>query len=351
VVLCGGVLPSHHDQLSLVSLSPSPLPFHSHHYRHHRQHTGHSLSILRSDFFTRRDGRTSTVPLSCVIIPPSPPSHCPLKCQNRRCAARKRAVRTSSKSAKNHGVSLGETLKMPPRSKVPALTAAGVGGLVPCAVCGRTFAMDRIAVHQKICRKNSAGVKKRGEFDTSKQRTNELNSDGGGFGGGFGAPPPRRNPRGSKSKLHKKSSATPPAAAPSTKGPKGIPKWKQQHMEFQRMVRGGGGANGGGVQERSAAAPSYTDSNMVPCPHCNRTFSDSAAERHIPKCKNIINRPKNPTGSGSSSYTVSRISNGRAPSRERDKGGRSGLHNSATQGMHNYVYICIYACMYLCVYV
>lgn len=32
--------------------------------------------------------------------------------------------------------------------------------------------------------------------------------------------------------------------------------------------------------------------STVPCPHWNRKFSSAAAERHIPICKSIVNKPK-----------------------------------------------------------
>jgi hypothetical protein len=31
--------------------------------------------------------------------------------------------------------------------------------------------------------------------------------------------------------------------------------------------------------------------SSIPCPHCDRKFSNKAAERHIPICKSIINKP------------------------------------------------------------
>lgn len=39
-------------------------------------------------------------------------------------------------------------------------------------------------------------------------------------------------------------------------------------------------------------ASSGPDPNLVPCPNCGRSFSDKAAERHIPKCSEIKARPK-----------------------------------------------------------
>eukprot|EP00747_Dinoflagellata_sp_TGD_P218184 gnl/TRDRNA2_/TRDRNA2_90475_c0_seq1.p1 gnl/TRDRNA2_/TRDRNA2_90475_c0~~gnl/TRDRNA2_/TRDRNA2_90475_c0_seq1.p1 ORF type:complete len:408 (+),score=56.85 gnl/TRDRNA2_/TRDRNA2_90475_c0_seq1:70-1293(+) len=47
-----------------------------------------------------------------------------------------------------------------------ATTAAAEAGLVPCAICGRTFSMDRVAKHQAICQKAS---KKRPVFNCQRE--------------------------------------------------------------------------------------------------------------------------------------------------------------------------------------
>ena len=40
--------------------------------------------------------------------------------------------------------------------------------------------------------------------------------------------------------------------------------------------------------------PSIEESELVPCPYCNRKFNPTTAERHIPKCKDTVHRPKPP---------------------------------------------------------
>lgn len=37
-----------------------------------------------------------------------------------------------------------------------------------------------------------------------------------------------------------------------------------------------------------------TNPDYIQCPHCMRRFNQIAGERHIPKCKDTINKPKPP---------------------------------------------------------
>lgn len=79
-------------------------------------------------------------------------------------------------------------------------------------------------------------------------------------------------------------------------GGAGYSKWRQQSEEFREamraMRRGGGGGGGGGGM--SSYKPSKPDPSLVQCPYCGRRFNQIAADRHIPICKNTINRPKPP---------------------------------------------------------
>lgn len=38
----------------------------------------------------------------------------------------------------------------------------------------------------------------------------------------------------------------------------------------------------------TAAAP---DPSLTACPHCRRSFNKQAAERHIPRCRDIVAKP------------------------------------------------------------
>ena len=108
----------------------------------------------------------------------------------------------------------------------------------------------------------------------------------------FGDPASRTGPRAGQVKKPKRS------------------KWRAQHQELQaaiRAMRGGGrgrdpwgGSTTGGSDADASAfgtndySNGYGGQDFVPCPHCHRTFSESTAERHIPKCKTTIARPRPP---------------------------------------------------------
>jgi NADH pyrophosphatase NudC (nudix superfamily) len=84
----------------------------------------------------------------------------------------------------------------------------------------------------------------------------------------------------------------------------GLPLWKQQHLDFINNVRYAKKmkdveSRGGDV--RSVKAPvQYHDptADYKMCPYCGRKFAQQVAERHIPSCKNTINKPKPPPNMG-----------------------------------------------------
>lgn len=52
---------------------------------------------------------------------------------------------------------------------------------------------------------------------------------------------------------------------------------------------------GGSISNLPPPPPSK-NLDYVQCPHCLRKFNQTAAERHVPKCKDTVNKPKPPPG-------------------------------------------------------
>lgn len=132
-----------------------------------------------------------------------------------------------------------------------------------CRYCNRGFAPDRLRRHEGVC---LAGKRRKVKvFHSEKQRVSGE------------------------------------ALAVRQAGRKGKPKsrWRRQHEEFLgaiRYARRIARAQAAGLDIRLLPAPavsSHTE-DYVQCPFCDRRFSQNAAERHIPKCRDIINRPKPP---------------------------------------------------------
>ena len=150
--------------------------------------------------------------------------------------------------------------------------------LEPCPQCGRKFSRDALSKHMRICSKVFG--KKRKAFDMSKQRLDDeaqkLNSRGGvggGSRGGAGSRGGGYNKKASKAAKCKNQSQMLREAI-------------QASRMTEKMLKEGKSLKDIPVQQSSAP------DNRVPCPYCNRKFSEEAAERHIPKCKNIKSRPK-----------------------------------------------------------
>ncbi|GFT15611.1 zinc finger C2HC domain-containing protein 1A [Nephila pilipes] len=144
-------------------------------------------------------------------------------------------------------------------------------GQEQCAVCGRNFNQDRIEKHRSICKKVTQ--KKVKVFDATKMRV-----------------------KGTEAEQFVRKGLT-------KKEPKQAKKsdWRKKHNDFIETIRQAKMvqqhlAKGGKVSDLPPPPPSDT-SDYVPCPHCGRKFNEAAAERHIPKCKNITSNKKNPVPS------------------------------------------------------
>lgn len=151
---------------------------------------------------------------------------------------------------------------------------------------------DRVGKHQSVCRRSS---RPRPVFDAAAQRAADSSAMASGGSGLFGAPPPLPRGRAGRSR------ATPSRqrGAPTQGGR--ASKWRQQHAQLQaamRAARGGGGRAFDAATAPEVAGPGdasdvgeFSHDARVPCPHCSRMFSEAASERHVPICKNVVNKP------------------------------------------------------------
>lgn len=143
-----------------------------------------------------------------------------------------------------------------------------------CRYCGRKFAADRIAVHEKVCANSSK--RKAKVFDARMQRL--QGTDAVKYIGAMD----RDEPKPKKDR-------------------------ERYKIEHQKLVETLRSARAYTEYENAKAAgkavgpppdmPKYEDEedDRVACPYCNRKFSADAAKRHIPVCERT-NGNKNPRG-------------------------------------------------------
>uniref|UniRef100_A0A8B9LXR6 Zinc finger C2HC-type containing 1C n=1 Tax=Accipiter nisus TaxID=211598 RepID=A0A8B9LXR6_9AVES len=150
-----------------------------------------------------------------------------------------------------------------------AASAVEQGELRQCSFCGRKFLSTRLEKHTSICSKSQGS--KRKAFDSSKARA-----------------------RGTELEEYQqwKSSERPQNTPPRRNN------WRQKHEVFIQTLRQARQvqqvlSKGGKVSDLPPLPP-IENPEYVACPYCRRRFAPQAAERHIPKCKTIKNRPPPP---------------------------------------------------------
>ncbi|XP_064383273.1 zinc finger C2HC domain-containing protein 1A-like [Halichondria panicea] len=142
-----------------------------------------------------------------------------------------------------------------PIDEIPADAVQHPAGFESCNLCGRTFNPDVLARHQRICSKKSSTNRK--TFDSSKQR---QCADLQVFLATHGrAPTPKQTKKD----------------------------WRKKHESLVESMRSArivteAIKTGAPLPPHRPSAP---DPDYVQCPHCDRRFQESAAERHMPFCK------------------------------------------------------------------
>ncbi|XP_027493587.1 zinc finger C2HC domain-containing protein 1C [Corapipo altera] len=153
---------------------------------------------------------------------------------------------------------------------VQAANAVEQEGLGQCSFCNRKFLCSRLEKHMSICGKNQ--VSKRKVFDSSKARA-----------------------RGTELEQYQQWKS---ARSPQSETPPRRNNWKQKHEAFIQTVCQARQlqqvlTKGGKVSDLPPLPP-MENPDYVACTYCGRQFAPQAAERHIPKCKTIKNRPPPP---------------------------------------------------------
>ncbi|NXE86608.1 ZC21C protein, partial [Menura novaehollandiae] len=182
-----------------------------------------------------------------------------------------------SKLAPKHSLSLSALSDQDsgdhPSAEVLCMQAASAveqEGFGQCSFCKRKFHCTRLEKHMSICGKNQDS--KRKVFDSSKVRA-----------------------RGTELERYQqwKSSRSPQSETLPRKN-----NWKQTHealihtvwqaRQLQQVLAKAGKA------ADLPPLPPIENPEYVACTYCGRRFAPRAAERHIPKCKNIKNKPPPP---------------------------------------------------------
>lgn len=171
---------------------------------------------------------------------------------------------------------LGSTLQESSRSGTPGSSGSSSSTeepeLAKCSHCGRSFLSLRLQRHSTVCGKMQGS--KRKVFDSSRARAKGTELE------------QYLNWRGPATA----KAETPPPPRKST--------WRQKHESFIRTLRHARQvqqviARGGNPSDLPSILPA-DNPDYVQCPHCSRHFAPKVAERHIPKCKTIKNRPPPP---------------------------------------------------------
>ena len=136
-----------------------------------------------------------------------------------------------------------------------------------CKSCGRKFMPERIEKHQLVCENL---MKKRPTFDMTRKMFPNIETE---------------TNQGKSKKRIKFSKEFEDKL------------WHKQHKDFinnMRFARKLVEVEEKGISTIGLRPPISLSEELIECPVCHRKFARIPAERHIPKCKDIIHKPKPP---------------------------------------------------------
>lgn len=73
-------------------------------------------------------------------------------------------------------------------------------------------------------------------------------------------------------------------------------KWRIQHEQFMAVVKQSQPASSGDPSKPSAPVPSFEDPDLVACSFCGRKFNESAHKRHVAICQSVFGKKGGPSG-------------------------------------------------------
>ncbi|KFQ49483.1 Zinc finger C2HC domain-containing protein 1C, partial [Nestor notabilis] len=159
-----------------------------------------------------------------------------------------------------------------PSTKVLCMQADSAveqGKLGQCSVCGRNFLCTRLEKHISICSKIQGS--RREVFDSSKARAKGTDLE---------EYQQLKDSEGPESKSLRENNRKQKHAA--------LIRTMREARKVQQVL-----SKGGKVSEVPQMPP-IENPDYVACPYCTRRFAPRVAERHVPKCKTIKNRPPPP---------------------------------------------------------
>jgi len=167
-------------------------------------------------------------------------------------------------------------------------------GRMRCVHCGRCFNQDRIDKHQTICGGLKSARPKGVDGQPTQTGRKVFNSVAQRVGKGPAFVTPEKYKRLEEQKAREVEKMK------QTKNPSST--WRRAHESFVSACKAGRGSPS---PTNTRASNSHgPPSGMVQCPHCCRQFNQDAADRHIPICAKVINRPKPPPSPNLPSRTI-----------------------------------------------
>merc|ERR1711871_1094418 len=184
-----------------------------------------------------------------------------------------------------------------------------------CPTCARKFKIESFDRHVAVCQKVFKQKRKKFETQSKRWANTEIASE------------MKENLRQQKREARRRKPGVDAAAKAKARG-----KWRQASANFREAMK----QNKAIAEAEKSGKPlppmqmsSPPDPDLVPCPHCGRTFNEQAAARHIPKCAEakangkIMGGSRLMRNSGQNATSRARVQSGRGggkssvPSRER----------------------------------